>query len=82
MSRGRLRSALGGLVWHPLLFAAWPVLFLYARNTAETPVRDALEVLGWTLAAATVAQLVLTLTLRDARRAGLVTSVLVLATLL
>ena len=67
------------LVWHPLLLAAWPVVDLYRGNVNEVPVREALRACGVVVGGALLVLVVLTLALRDARRAGLVTSVVVVA---
>ncbi len=70
------------LVWHPLLFAAWPVLFLYARNVSETPLREAVTALLLVTGCTALLFVAATLALRDARRAGLLTTVGVIAVML
>ena len=70
------------LVWHPLLFAVWPVVSLYRENLAEVPIGQALSASALAAATATFTLLVLTPLLRDARRAALVTTILVLALML
>jgi hypothetical protein len=67
------------LVVHPLLFAAFPVLYLYAHNIQEgVSLDDLLPSLGIVVGAAAVLLAVAALVLRDLRKAGLIVSVLVL----
>lgn len=66
------------LVVHPFLFCLFPVLFLYARNMKELPARQALAPGAIVLACTAAALLLLSLVLRDLRKAGLVVSVTVL----
>ena len=54
-----------------LLGAAFPVLYLYAHNVADTKFGDATLPLGLCLAGAVVLWAVLTLIMRNARKAGL-----------
>ena len=64
--------------FHPLLFAAFPVLFLYASNVREgIPVRDVLTALGLVVGSAIVLLVGATAALGDARRGALLTSSLV-----
>jgi len=70
------------LVVYPLLLAAWPVLFLYARNVGETPIQEAVRLLTYNVGIAAVVFGVLAVVLRDARRAGMVSSVLIVGLLL
>jgi len=63
---------------HTLLFAAYPVLFLYAQNVDFVPWGDALLPLTMVLAAALLLLLVLAAILRDAARAGLLVSLFTL----
>lgn len=63
---------------HPLLFAAYPVLFLYAQNVDFTPLSDALLPLMVVLAAALLLLLALYAILRDAARAALLVSLFAL----
>ena len=63
---------------HPLLFAAYPVLFLYAQNVDFTPLSDALLPMIVVLAAALLLLLALYAILRDAARAGLLVSLFAL----
>ncbi|MBA3620991.1 MAG: sulfatase-like hydrolase/transferase, partial [Euzebyales bacterium] len=71
-----------GFAWHPLLFAAWPVVFLYAGNVGETPLPDFLRALGIVLGLTAALYATLTLIVRDTHRAALLVSVTVLAVLL
>ncbi|MDQ3344255.1 MAG: hypothetical protein M3524_11915, partial [Actinomycetota bacterium] len=70
------------LVVHPLLFAAWPVLFLYGRNVGETPTDEAVRLLTYNVAIGAAVFGVLAVVLRDARRAGMASSALILGLLL
>lgn len=70
------------LVWHPLLFAVWPVVSSYRENVNEVPVAEALRLAGIVAAGSLALLLLMTLVLRDARRAGLVASVVVLTVML
>ncbi len=63
---------------HPLLLAAFPVLFLFAENAVQQVTLEPLwRPLGWALAGAAVAMVVGAALLRDWLRAGLLASVLV-----
>jgi sulfatase-like protein len=64
------------LPFHPLLLAAYPVLFLYGQNLGELSIGDLPAPLAVILAAALVALVVGAYILRDARRAALVVSAL------
>ena len=63
---------------HPFLFAAYPVLFLYAQNVDFTPLSDALLPIMVVLAAALLLLLALYAILRDAARAALLVSLFAL----
>ncbi len=63
---------------HPLLLAAYAVLFLFAENMTEVSVAEVLPPLGWALATATMLALISGLILRDPRRGALVASALIL----
>jgi hypothetical protein len=65
----------------PLLVAAWPVLFLYGQNAGEVRTGEALRAAALVVGVAAIVLVILTLGLRDARRAGLVTAVLALSVL-
>lgn len=64
---------------HPLLFAAYAVLFLYAQNLAEVLLVDIGAPLGRALLVAAVVLGVATLIYRDVERAAIVASALVVA---
>ena len=66
---------------YPFLFAAYPVLFLWSQNLGEANAGDVLPVLVVVLAATAVAMAILTLLFRDARRAALVVTPIVVAIL-
>ena len=63
---------------HPLLFAAYFVLFLYAQNLGEVQLAEVLPVLLLALGGATLAMALTWLVLRDWRRAAIVASALVI----
>ena len=67
---------------YPLLFAAYPVLFLWSQNVGEANPADVLPVLVIAIAVAAGATALLTLLFRDARRAALVVTPLVLGFLM
>src|SRR5687767_13245649 len=79
----RLRTAWRGrpLPVHPLLIAAYPVLFLYGQNLGELEPSDLVGPLAAIVLAALGALIIGAYAVRDGRRAALVVSVLV-ATLL
>ena len=64
---------------HPILLAAYAILFLYAANLNEVLPVDALAPLGRAILGATVALAVCSLLLRDRRRGAIVASALVVA---
>jgi hypothetical protein len=67
------------LVLHPLLFAAFPVLFLYAHNIQEgLSVSDLLRPLGLAVGESAGLFAIALFLLRDLRKAGLAVSALVL----
>jgi len=65
----------GPVVFYPLLFAAFPILFLYAYNIIETPASQLWLPLGVSVAAALVLWAVLSLILRSLSKAGLATAI-------
>jgi len=69
------------IVVHPLLLAAWPVLFLFAQNVGETATAEVLPPLVVVLGGTALLLAVLTLVLRDARRAGFAVSTLAVSAL-
>ena len=65
-------------VLHPLLLAAYPVLFLFSENTADQlSLEPLLLPLGAAIGGAIVAFLVMIIVFADVHRAGIATSVLV-----
>ncbi len=74
-------SSSPGRAWpiHPVLFAAWAVLFLFAENVAEVGLRDAVPPLGRAMIGAALALSICGLAFRDLRRGALVASILVAA---
>ena len=63
-----------GFPLHPLLFAAYPVLFLYAHNAGEFPARAMIAPLVVLITAAVVLWVVLGLILRNTRKAAVLVS--------
>jgi hypothetical protein len=63
---------------HPLLFALYPVLHLYATNAGEVAVADTVGPLVVVLALVALGLAVLALLLRDLRRAAIVASAVVI----
>src|SRR4029453_3479831 len=80
-SRGRSSEArtLTRLPLHPLLFAAYAVLFLYAQNLSEVLLVDIGAPLGRALLGAAVVLGLATLIYRDVQRGALLASALVIA---
>ncbi len=64
---------------HPVLFAIYPALFLYAQNVGEVAARDVIGPLLVLAAGALVALVLLSLPFRDARRAAIVVSAVAIA---
>jgi len=74
--RQRLKDVFKGpVVFYPLLFAAFPVLFLYAYNISQTSASQMWLPLGISVGAALAMWGVLTLLLRSAAKAGLATAI-------
>lgn len=72
----RLRAIFKGpVVFYPVLFAAFPILFLYAYNIRETSTAEVWLPLGVSVAGALVLWMVLSLTLRSLAKAGLATAI-------
>ena len=76
-SRSRWASAL-----HPVLFAAYPVLFLWSQNVAEADPADVLVPLLVTMGAAAIVTVLLGLLLRDVRRAAVAVTPIVIGLLM
>jgi hypothetical protein len=75
----RSRAAHRPFAIHPMFFAAFPVVFLWAHNLDEgIGIHDVFRPLFLVLGGAAVLWLIGTLVLRSARKAGLVVSILVL----
>ena len=70
---------LGRIPFHPMLFAAYAVLFLYATNLNEVLPVDAEAPLGRAILGAAIAIAVCSLLLRSLRRGAIVASALVIA---
>jgi hypothetical protein len=68
----------GPVVFYPLLFAAFPILFLYAHNISETPVSQVWLPLWVSVAAALVLWMFLSAILRSLAKAGLATAIFLL----
>ena len=64
---------------HPILFAAYAILFVYAANLDEVLPVDAQAPLGRAILGALIALVVCSLLLRDRRRGAIVASALVIA---
>lgn len=71
-------QAPGRRVLHPLLFAAFPVLYLFAENLADAELGDVLGSLVVSLAGAGLLLLLAKLLYKDLRRAGIAVSVFLL----
>jgi hypothetical protein len=68
----------GPVVFYPALFAAFPILFLYAYNISEVSVSEVWLPLVISVAAALVLWAVLTLILRSPTKAGIATTIFLL----
>lgn len=66
------------LPFHPLLVAAYPVLFLYSFNIKEMSIGDVYSPLGVAVAGTAVLWLLLTLLLQHGRKSALATTVFVI----
>jgi hypothetical protein len=74
--RQRLKAIFKGpVVFYPLLFAAFPILFLYAHNISETSASQMWLPLGVSVAVALVLWAILSIILRSLVKAGLATAV-------
>ena len=67
------------IAWYPLLLGAYPVLFLWSQNVAETSASDVIPLLVLAVGITAIALGVLTLIFRDARRAALIVAALVIS---
>jgi hypothetical protein len=68
---------LGRWVLHPFLFAAFPILSLFAQNAREVHAADLARLLGFVLSGTLALAGLLAVVMRDVRKAGLVASVAV-----
>jgi hypothetical protein len=68
----------GPVVFYPLLFAVFPVLFLYAYNINETSISQVWVPMAISVAGALVLWVVLSLVLRSVAKAGLATAIFLL----
>ena len=66
------------MVFYPLLFAAFPILFLYAYNIDETSINEVWLPLVISVAAALMLWAVLSIILRSLAKAGLATAIFLL----
>ena len=66
------------LIVHPVLFAVYPVLFYYSHNIDQVPFESAVRPLATSLAAALLGWWLLQIFTRDWRRAGAITSLVIL----
>ena len=74
--RQRLRDVFGEpVVFYPVLFAAFPILFLYAYNISQTSASQIWLPLGISVGAALAMWAVLTPVLRSRAKAGLATAI-------
>ncbi len=62
------------LILHPVLFAVFPVLFIFSRNAAGFPVADIVRPLAVAGGVAAALWMILAIFLRNARKAGLIVS--------
>lgn len=74
-----VRWPLRPLPLHPLLLAAYPILFLFAENLSEVSVGDVIPPVGRAMIAALTVMVVAGVLLRDLRRGSLIASALVIA---
>jgi len=74
VARGGLRAKLRPFPFHPILLAAYPVLFLFAQNLSEVALGETYQPILRAAAVAIVITLVAGLLLRDLRRGALIAS--------
>jgi hypothetical protein len=79
MSENRGGWPLRPLPVHTVLFAAYPILFLFAENTTEVTLRDVIPPLGRAVLAAVAVAMFAAIALRDLRRGALIGSGLIIA---
>jgi hypothetical protein len=77
--RERLRKIVASPILYTMLFAAYPVIFLWAHNRgSDVSVRSVMAILGLMLGGALVLFVVFSFLLHDRSRAGIATTILVL----
>jgi hypothetical protein len=74
---GRVTAAAGTVVFHPFLLAAYPILALLGQNAREVRFEALSRLIGVVVLATLAIWVVLSLVLRDARKAGIVASLAV-----
>src|SRR5947207_9593536 len=74
---GRLIGWVGRWAVHPVLFAAYPILALFAQNAGEVRTAELTSLLSWAVLGSLTAWLVFAMLLRDGRKAGLIASLAV-----
>ncbi|HSH21484.1 MAG TPA: hypothetical protein VK992_02550, partial [Candidatus Caenarcaniphilales bacterium] len=74
-----MRPSLRQLPLHPLLLAAYAVLFLYGQNVQLVRTSEVASPLGWSILGAALVLVVAALVLRDLARGAVVASALVVA---
>ncbi|MDQ3937788.1 MAG: hypothetical protein M3253_03805, partial [Chloroflexota bacterium] len=72
-----MRPSLHGLPLHPLLFAGYAVLFLFAENVQLVRTSEVVSPLAWAIAAAVGLLAVFTVLLRNRRRGALAASAVI-----
>jgi hypothetical protein len=77
MPASRRDPILGRWVLHPFLFAAFPILSLFAQNAREVHAADLARLLGFVLSGTLALAGLLAVVMRDVRKAGLIASVAV-----
>jgi hypothetical protein len=78
----RLRTIASSSLLHPLLFATYPIVFLWSQNKDDgAPIRSAFEILVITLAIALVIYAICRRLLHNAARAGVATSAIIVLAL-
>jgi hypothetical protein len=76
--RSDVVSVLARIPFHPLLLAAYAVLFVYAANIGEVVPRDLVRPLALAVVAALIVLAIASLLLRDARRGAVIATAVVL----
>jgi hypothetical protein len=77
--KGRLRKIVASPILYTLLFAAYPVVFLWAHNRgSDVSVRSVMAILALMLAGALIVFTLFSVLLHDRARAGIATTIIVL----